>query len=64
MDEQLKSKLRASLSDSINEWWMKQDDVPWVGDNTTVYIADAALAVIMALYDTQEYLRREHILNA
>lgn len=71
MDEHTKSKLRTSLISAIDTWWMDEQDtlsnsvtLPWVGENTLAYIADAALAVILALQDTQEYLEREHNLAA
>jgi len=35
----------------------------WVGDNAAALMADAALAVLLALDDVHAYMQRENLLN-
>ena len=63
MEEETKSKLKVSLIQALSKWWDgigMTDEIPYLGEDTIAFIADAALAVINALMDTQNYLEREH----
>ncbi len=57
------TKLRASLIEAIERWWDGEvmeatgATVPLVGDATLVFMADAALNVLLAIDDVQTYLR-------
>jgi hypothetical protein len=67
MNEREKTQLRASLIKAIEDWWESESEdisMPWVGSNSLAHAADAALAVIFALQDTQEYLEQEHGLKS
>ena len=60
------TKLRASLIAAMTAWWDGNDGLqgtgvagrmPMVGDATLVYMAEAALNVLLAIDDVQTYLR-------
>lgn len=65
MDEQTKSRLRASLIGAIDTWFAAEQEqnstLPWIGHSTVAYIADAAMSVILALQDSQEFIADEQI---
>lgn len=59
------NKLRASLIGAITSWWDRTDGLeatglrarmPMIGDATMVYMAEAALGVLLAIDDVQTYL--------
>ena len=63
------TKLRTSLIKAINHWWSSDDGtdeglaatgvvVPFIGDATLDYMADAALNVLLAISDVQDYLHK------
>ncbi len=67
MNEQTKRQLQMSLNDLMRGWLQGEfGDIALpclVGDNVAVYMADAALSVLVGIADTQEYLTGEGMLN-
>lgn len=63
MNEQTKRKLQMSLNDIMRGWLQGEfGDIALpclVGDNVAVYMADAALSVLVGIADTQAYLVSE-----
>jgi hypothetical protein len=53
--------LRTSLRRAIQAWWESEEldtiERPYIGDNTIVIMADAAVTVLVALDDVYETLR-------
>lgn len=64
------TKLEASLEETISEWFLEgeaweklpESETPYIGENTSTLMAQAAIAVLMALKDSQDHLEREGLL--
>jgi hypothetical protein len=57
-------KLRASLVEALEGWWdngaqATEVHMPYVGDETFIQMANAALAVFVAIADVQESAVRD-----
>lgn len=60
MNKHQENKLRVSLSESLENWWEALEaDLPWIGQDVLEYMADAALAVLLGIANTQDYLEEE-----
>ena len=67
MKEAMLARVRLSLIDCMNAWLSGADneglEFPYTGDNVTAIMADAALAVLRGIDDSQEILIREGMLK-
>jgi hypothetical protein len=66
MKKEIRKKLELSLSEVIDNWLGTFDDEDitcYVGDNINEYMAKAALSVLLAVEDTQDYLKDEGMFN-
>jgi hypothetical protein len=61
MKEDIKNELRLSLSKDIDGWYgtLDLDDLPYVGENICSNMAEAALNVLLAVEDAQNYLKSQ-----
>jgi len=61
------AQLEVSLTAAVGEWWDKIQDsndlewsmMPVVGGDVHTFMAQAAIAVLRGVSDSQEYIRRE-----
>lgn len=66
MNELEIAKLTAALTEKIDEWWDGEfglANIPLMGENTTSFMAQAAIAVLKSVSDSQDYLRGEGMLK-
>lgn len=66
IDRLIEHRLRGELTQAIQAVLSKaqeQGHVPDIGPAAAAYMADAALAVLMAIDDAHEQLRRDGMLN-
>lgn len=65
MEEKVKNKLRSSLTEALDKWWVDGEpshidaQMPWLGDECFSIMAEAALSVIFGMADAEEYMKRE-----
>lgn len=62
MNQVEKHQLSFSLSAAIEEWWghaSEEVSMPYVSDNVHALMAEAALSVLLAVDDTQQFLKNE-----
>lgn len=60
MDQQTIGRAKVTLAEAIDQWFDKQAeslDLPYVGINTVAIMAGAAVSVLVAVADVQDYLR-------
>jgi hypothetical protein len=64
----VEDQLRASLTEAIDNWWdgaaqAADENAPEIGDNTLALMAEAALAVLLAVADLQMYFEQNGLLK-
>jgi hypothetical protein len=64
-------RVRASLIKTIERWWDDPDgiqetgvELPTLGDSTLTLMAEAALGVLLAAADVEQYFRENGMLKA
>lgn len=65
MKRESENILKTTLTEAINKWWETLDltePLPLVGENVPELMATAAIAVLLAIADTEDYLRQEDML--
>lgn len=64
MDREDELKIRVELNEVIGQWWDDTTvDMPLIANDVIPLMAEAALSVLLAANDTQEYLRGEGLLK-
>ena len=62
-----RDKVKVILKDAINKAFndveLMDNRTGYVGDDTVNQMAEAALSVLLAVEDVQDYLKRERLLN-
>lgn len=62
MNRSEETKLHASLTEAIENWWdgpaQEAGGLPYVGDSIAELLADAALTVLKGMADVYDALRR------
>lgn len=59
-------RYRVELADLIEKWFQEHSDresMPLLGNGTSLYMASAALAVLEAMDESQDYLRGAGLLK-
>lgn len=67
MDKKTRNELKLTLSKALEDWWeggmVTTGDVPWLGKRIFSIMADAAVAVLDGISDSEKYLRKEGYLK-
>lgn len=66
MDQKSIANHRKNLIDAIDKWWNDEATdytFPIVGENVIPLMAEAALSVLVAVSNTEDYLRSEGMLS-
>lgn len=66
MDQQNIGRAKVSLTTAIDRWIEDEADFikfPWMGHNVAAIMAGAAIAVLIGVSDTQDYLSKEGLLK-